>query len=154
MAAVEFGRGEGENGGTRQTADLHGFFSPIASRIEVRSIFGHFVRIFETDSRWLRRALAAGACGLAIAGAIVLQEGAKLRRAETIAVLSMLPAFFLLAGCLLATVDGVRSRIRSGAKVGLLSRVFFGSLSSVWLWFALLLILGFALAVFIGSLMG
>ena len=127
---------------------------PIESRIVVRSIFGHFVRIFETDSRWRRRVLAAGACGLVVAGAIVFQEGARLRRAETIAVLSMLPVFFLLAGCLLATVDSVRSRIRSGAKVGLLSQVFFGSLSSVWLWFVLLLIIGFALAVFIGSLMG
>ncbi len=116
------------------------------------SIFGHLVRIFETDSRWLRRVLAAGACGLAIAGVVVLQENAKLRRDEIIGVLTVLPAFFLLAGCLLATMDSVRTRIQSGAKVSVLSRVFFGSLLSVWLWFAILLIAGFPIAVFIGNL--
>ena len=118
----------------------------------MRAIFARFVRIFETDSRWLCRALAAGACGLTIAAAVVLEEGAKLRRVEIIVTVTMLPAFFLLAGCLLATIDSVRRRIQAGAEVGWLTRVFFGSLFSVCLWFAILLAVGFPIAVFLGNL--
>jgi hypothetical protein len=94
--------------------------------------------------------LAAGGFGLAIAAVIVWL--AELSSDEIIAVLTLLPAFFLLAGCLLATIDIVRTRIKSGEEVGWLLRVFFGRMLSVWLWFVVLLIVGFPLAVFIGSL--
>jgi hypothetical protein len=118
----------------------------------VIEIFGFFVRIFEADCRWLRRVLAAGGCGLVIAVAVVLKEVGKLRSNEIIAVLTMLPAFFLLAGVLLATTDGVRRRIESGARVGWASRVFFGSLLSAWVWLAVLVVVGLPLATIIGSL--
>jgi hypothetical protein len=118
----------------------------------MRDSFGFFVRIFENDPRWCRRVLAAGGCGLLIAGAVVLKEFAKLQAGEMIAVLTMLPAFFLLAGCLLATMDSVRTRIESGAQVSWPLRAFFGSLLSAWLWVAAVLIVGFPLAVFVGSL--
>ena len=118
----------------------------------MRDIFGFFVRTFETDSRWCLRVLAAGACGFVIACGVVLKDFAKLEAGEMIAVLTVLPGFFLLAGCLLATMDSVRKRIESGAQVSWLLRAFFGSLLSAWLWVAVILIVGFPLAAFIGNL--
>jgi hypothetical protein len=118
---------------------------------DVRAIFGYLVSIFETDPRWLWRVVAAGGCGLAIAVGVILQEGAKLSFGELISVLILLPSFFVSAGCLLATIDNVRGRIQSGAVVGRWSRVLFRSVSSVWVWAGIVLVVGFQLAIFIGK---
>jgi hypothetical protein len=118
---------------------------------EVRAIFGLLVNVFETDPRWLWRVLAAGGFGLLIAVGVVLY-GEDLGSGAIICILIMLPMFCLIAGCLLATIDTIRKRIESGAAVNRLSRVLFGGLWSVWLWFAVLLVVGFPLAILIGIL--
>jgi hypothetical protein len=116
-------------------------------------MFGFFVRIFESDPRWWRRALAPAGCGLIIAVGATWQLRAKIVWGEAIAILFMLPGFFLAAGCLLATMDNVQQRIRSGQAVSRLSRMLFGMHEvSVVIWFILLLIVGFPLAFWIGNL--
>lgn len=115
-------------------------------------MFARFVKTFESDPRWLWRVLAAGALGLVLALETVWQGRAKLGPGVVIALLISLPAFFLAGGCLLATMDSVRQRIRSDRSIGRFARVFFGRWWSLLLWFILLLLIGFPLAVFVGNL--
>ncbi len=119
----------------------------------MKLLFENFVRVFETDRRWLLRMLAAGGYGLLIAIAAVWQGQAKFDPAAMISVLIALPALFVLAGLFLATKDVVRQRLQKGESVGRLSRLLFGRGAwSLILWIVIVLTLGFPLAIFLGSI--
>jgi hypothetical protein len=119
-------------------------------------------RQFETllrgDSHWPAKILAAGDVGLTIAAAALIAmwfEGkAALSFLEVVATLFMMPTLFMLAASILARADVVRSRVRTGAPVGRFSRLFFAAGAwSVLAWVvAVLLLVGFPLAVWVGSL--
>jgi hypothetical protein len=113
-----------------------------------------FVRIFESNPKWRWRVLAAGGCGLVIALLSVLSKPALFGVAGAIATVVGLTGFFLLAGCLLATMDYVQWQIQTGQKVGRVQRVLFGmGLFSVFVWAFAALVIGFPLAVWLGALM-
>lgn len=119
----------------------------------MRWLINYCVRRFESDSRWAMRVAAAGGCGLllAICCAWRMRNDVSLRVITTI--LLACPLFYLTAGAFLATADTIRQRLHTGKPVGLILRILFGSgIWSVLVWLIILLIVGFPLAIWIGSM--
>jgi len=119
-------------------------------------LFAYFVKLFESDPRWLVRVGAAGACGLILAVYCAVKGFWQGRIAFSIsmiiAMLIGIPAFWIVGGAFLASADMTRRRLRAGEPVGVVSRVLFGA--GVWsllFWFILLLIVGFPLAIWLGN---
>ncbi len=112
-----------------------------------------FVRVFEKNPKWRWRVLAAGGFGLTIALLAVITHPADFGVAGGVAAIVSLTGFFLLAGCLLATMDYVQSQIEAGKKVGLMTRLLFGmNLISVWIWALAIFLVSSPLAAWLGSL--
>jgi hypothetical protein len=119
----------------------------------VKPVFARLVETFETDPRWLWRALAAGVFGLVVAAEAVWQSGEDVTTVEGMAMIFGFSVFSLAGGCLLAIKDIVRGRMKSRQKVGYVSQILFGlQWRSLMLWFVLLLVIGFPLAALIGNL--
>jgi hypothetical protein len=119
----------------------------------MRHPFAYLVDVFQTNPRWLWRVLAAGGCGLFIAVATVILHYDEIQLDEAIGILVGLPSFFLVAACLLATMDNVERKMRSGRHVGRVPRILFGMrIWSLLLWIGATLVVAFPLGIFIGGL--
>jgi hypothetical protein len=103
---------------------------------------------------WREKVIGAGLFGLFVAVEIVVwrsRDGASFL--EQVVVLIAIPTLIMVAGGALARADFVRRRLRAGKPVGPVSRLFFGA--GVWsflIWIIAMLVIGFPLAIWIGSL--
>ena len=119
----------------------------------MRLLFGYFVKLFEQDPRWIVRVLGAAGFGFAGALYVILRDMATISAEYVVATLIGVPAFMTAAGLLLATADTTRQRLRAGQQVGAVLRLLFGAgVWSVVVWFVLLLIVGFPLAIWLGNM--
>jgi peptidoglycan/LPS O-acetylase OafA/YrhL len=119
----------------------------------MKGLFGTFVTLFESDQRWLVRAISAGACGLIISIGAVWQLRGQISFWELVATFLAVPLFFLMGGGLLATKDSVIERLHSGQNVGRVSYALFAmGMWSLLIWFILVLIVGFPIMVLLGNL--
>ena len=91
--------------------------------------------------------------GVVVAINVALESRNDLPLAAIYSQLVFLPLMFTIAGAALWWSDFIRKNIQSEAQVSLASRVFFASgLWSVAAWFSSVLILGFPLAILLGTL--
>ena len=119
----------------------------------MRLLLRYFVKLFEQNPRWLVRVLAAAGFGFALALYVVLKNMATISAEYVIATLIGVPAFMTAAGLLLATADTVRRQLRAGESVPAVLRLLFGAgIWSVLVWFVVFLIVGFPVAIWLGSM--
>ena len=97
--------------------------------------------------------MAAGFLGLMIAVRVVWRQGDALPLSARITTLITIPTLVMLAGTVLARADWVRGQARGGQPVGRLSGLFFGAgVWSLMIWGIAALLVGFPLAIWLGSL--
>ena len=113
---------------------------------------GYLDRVFKSERSRLLKVAAAALIGLYIAFQVVA-EHRNLPWGERVCLLVVLPAFFLAAASVLVRADVVRRRLRAGYAVGRVSRLLFASgVRSLLIWTIGVLLLGFPLAIWIGTL--
>lgn len=110
-------------------------------------------RLFTAELNWIPKLLGAGVVGLAIAIRVVWINWATLTFAATTFTLIIVPALTVLAAGALVRADVVHKRREAGLPIGPITRLFFGSgIWSLLIWIFAFLLVGFPLAIWIGSL--
>jgi hypothetical protein len=111
-----------------------------------------YERAFKSK-HWPEKIVAAGFLGIMMALRILWRKGDTFPPPIQITILTTVPAFFISAACVLARSDWVRGHVRAGEPVGRLSRVFFAAgIWSLLIWIVAVLLVGFPLAIWLGSL--
>ncbi len=91
--------------------------------------------------------------GLVVAMFTVWKFGQAYSVFETAATFVLSTAITTVLGLLLVRADTVRHRVHAGQPVGVLSRLFFGAgIRSLFAWLIVLLIVGFPLAIWLGTM--
>lgn len=108
---------------------------------------------FHAEAAWPWKMVGAAVVGLVLAVRVAWLNRQRFTVAAHIATLLVVPAGAVLCAVALTRADSVRRRVLSGEQVGYLSRILFGAgIWSLLLWVVGLLVTGFPLAVWLGSL--
>jgi hypothetical protein len=110
-------------------------------------------QLFRSDRGWLPKLLAAGAFGIAIAALIVWKNHDTFSLTAQLVTLIAVPLTVIVGAAALLQADKVRRRLKTGRRVGVISRIAFGA--GVWsflIWIIIALLIGFPTAIWLGTM--
>jgi hypothetical protein len=113
--------------------------------------------LFSSDRYWGWKVVGAGLFGLTSALISVVSTGPdknnRLWGPVAVAKVIAIPLITMLLVCALVRADFVRRRLAANERVGVISRALFGAgIWSLFTWIAVILIVGFPLAIWFGYL--
>ena len=112
-----------------------------------------FDRLFKSERSWLVKVGGAGVFGLIVAGRIVRQHWNDSPISARVSTLVAVPLFVMLLAGALVRADAVRRQMRTGGRIGPFSRFLFGAgIWSLLIWVFVALLIGFPLAIWLGSM--
>lgn len=112
-----------------------------------------FNRLFTSRLSWLPKIIGAGVVGVVIAARVVWIDVPNIPLPGKILALVITATLTMAGAGLLIRADVVRKRVEDGQTVGFISRLLFAS--GIWsglIWIVLAMLIGFPLAIWIGSL--
>ena len=112
-----------------------------------------FERLFRSDRLPIIKVAGAGLVGLIIAARVVWQQRHRMGPFSTGLTLVIVPFLTMLITIALVRADSVGRELSAGHRVGTFSRILFGAgIWSLLIWIVGLLLVGFPLAIWLGSL--
>jgi hypothetical protein len=112
-----------------------------------------FNRLFSSEQSWLLKLIGAGIVGAAISARVMWINLPHTPLVSKIVAIVATAALAMAGAGLLIRADAVNKRIHAGDHVGMVSRALFASgIGSILFWIVAALLVGFPLAIWIGSL--